>query len=64
MYKVIIYSLSVLISVFALSGVNFNNFFKKNYKLEAKIFVIILGLIMGYLLGSFIIEFFRISKIV
>ncbi len=63
MYKVLIYTFSVLISVFAVSGVNFNNFFKKNHKIEAKLFVIITSLILGYLLGAFIIEFFTISQI-
>lgn len=63
MYKVLIYTLSVLLSVFSISGINFNNFFKKNYKYEAKIFVIIVSLCLGYLLGSFIIDFLSASKI-
>lgn len=64
MYKVSIYILSILISIFAVSGINFNNFFKKNYKYEAKIFIIIICLCLGYLLGNFIIEFIEISQII
>ena len=64
MYKVLIYTLSVLLSIFAVSGINFNNFFKKNYKNEARIFIFILSISLGYLLGSFIIEFLNISKII
>lgn len=63
MYKTIVYFLSVLLSVFIISGINFNNFFKKNHIIEARFFVIIISLIMGYLLGSFIIEFLNVSAI-
>lgn len=64
MYKVLIYTLSVLLSVFAVSGINFNNFFKKNYKYESKVFIIIISLSLGYLLGNFIIDFLNASKII
>lgn len=64
MYKTIVYFLSVLLSVFIISGINFNNFFKKNHIIEARFFVIIISLIMGYLLGSFIIEFLNVSRII
>ena len=64
MYKVLIYTLSVLVSTFAVSGINFNNFFKKGYSNEARAFVFIIIIALGYLLGSFIIEFLNISKII
>ncbi|MDD4187471.1 MAG: DUF1146 domain-containing protein [Bacilli bacterium] len=63
MYKALIYTMSVLISVYALSGINFNNFFKKNYQLEAKVFIIIISFALGYLLASFVINFLEYSKI-
>ncbi len=63
MYKVLIYILSVLICTFAISGINFNNFFKKEHTSEAKIFVFIIIAALGYLLGRFIIEFLDASKI-
>ena len=63
MIKTIIYIVCVLLSVFVLNGINFNNFFKKNHIIAARFFVIIISLIMGYLLGSFIIEFLNVSAI-
>ncbi|NLL01972.1 MAG: DUF1146 domain-containing protein [Mollicutes bacterium] len=62
MYKAAIYIISVLTSVYALSSVNFNNFFKKNREKEAKILVLLLALALGYLVGSFIIDFIEVSK--
>ena len=64
MYKTLIYIFCVLLSIFVVSGFNFNNFFKKNHVIEAKLFVLVISFIMGYLFGSFIIEFLRISAIV
>ena len=64
MIKTCIYIISVLLSAFVISGINFNNFFKKNHIIEARFFVIIISLIMGYLLGSFIIEFLDVSRII
>lgn len=63
MYKTGIYIFSVLLSVYAISGINFNNFFKKGKIFEAKVFVILISFIMGYLIGSFAIEFLTISEI-
>ncbi len=63
MIKVVIYILSVLVSMFAVSGINFNNVFKKNHIWEARIFIVIISLIMGYLLAEFIINFSSINII-
>lgn len=63
MFETVIYIFSVLLSAFCLSGINFNNFFKKNHIWEARIFILIISFIMGYLFGSFIIEFLNISEI-
>lgn len=62
-YKVFIYVISVLISSFALSGLNFDSFMKKNKPLEARILVVILSCGLGYLLTSFIVGFIEASKI-
>lgn len=64
MYKIVIYILSIITSMFSISGINFNNFFKQNHIWEARIFVVVLSFIMGYLLGSFLIEFLSISAII
>ena len=63
-YKTYIYIVSVLLSTFALSGVNYTNFFKKEKIFEARTLVILLALALGYLVGTFIITFIEISKII
>jgi len=63
-YRTYIYIVSVLLSSFALSGLNFTNFFQKNKNIEAKIFVILLVLALGYLVGTFVITFIECSKII
>lgn len=63
-FRTYIYIVSVLLSTFAISGINFNNFFRKNKIIEARIFVILLVLTLGYLVGTFIITFIECSKII
>lgn len=63
-YKTYIYIVSVLLSTFALSGINFTNFFKKNKEIEAKIFIVLIVISLGYLVGSFVITFIECSKII
>ena len=63
-YKVFIYIVVTMVTVFALSGINFNNFFKKDRIVEAKIFIVLITLSLSYLVTNFIINFLEISKIV
>ncbi len=63
MVKVAIYIASVILSLFCVNGINFNNFFKKDHIWEARFFVIIISLIMGHLLAQFIINFGELSII-
>lgn len=63
-FKTYVYIVSVLLSTFAISGINFTNFFRKNKNIEAKIFVILLSIALGYLVGTFIITFVECSKII
>ncbi len=63
MVKTIIYIISVMISCFVMTGINYNNFFKKNHVWEARLFVVVVSLIMGYLLAQFIINFAEVSII-
>lgn len=60
-YKVYIYAFMVLVSVFALSGINFNELFKKNKYFEARVFVVLLILSLSYLASQFIICFIEAS---
>ena len=62
-YKLIIYVITVLLSTYTLSSINFNNFFKKNKVFEARLFILMLSFIMGYLLTNFITDFIEVSKI-
>ena len=62
-YKVFIYIITVLLSTYTLTSINFNNFFKKNKVVESRIFILLLSLIMGYILTNFITDFIEVSKI-
>ena len=61
--KVAFYCIFTLLSAYILSAVNYTNFFKKNKTVEAKIFIILLSLIMSYLLTNFVVDFLESSQI-
>ena len=61
--KVYIYMLTTLLSAYTLTGINFNKFWNSKKSVEAKIFVILLSLVMSYLLTNFITDFLSTSKI-
>ena len=63
-YKIIIYIVITFLCVFAMSGINFNNFFKKERVVEAKLFVLFVVLALSYLVSNFIFSFLEISKII
>jgi len=63
-FKTYIYIVSVLLSTFAVSGINFNNLFRKNKVVEARVLIVLLVLALGYLVGSFVITFIECSKII
>ena len=56
-YKIYIYVICIFISAYAISGINFNNVFRKNKVIEARILVLLLSLALGYLVGSLVISF-------
>ena len=56
-FKIYIYVISVMLSAYTLTGVNFDSIIKKNKKIEARLLVILLSFIMGYLLTNFIVDF-------
>ena len=56
-YKTILYTLNLLISIFALSGVNFDKFMKRNKPFEARVIIFILSFASSYLITNFIIDF-------
>ena len=61
MFNAFIYIICILTSVFALSGINFNNFFKKDRVWEARVFIVLISLALGYLVGSLIIALIDIN---
>lgn len=59
-YKIILYAINLLLSVFVLSGINFNGIIKKNKEIEANILVIVLSIALSYLLTNFIVDFLNL----
>lgn len=62
--KTYIYAITLMISIFALSGINFDGFIKKNKAIEARILVILLGISISYLVTNFITDFLNFSKLI
>ena len=59
-YKVYLYCLTTFLSVFMLSGVNFEKFMRKNRVLEAKFLILSLSFALSYLLTNFIYDFINL----
>ena len=56
-YKIYLYIFFSMLAAFALSGINFEKFIKKNRVWETRILVLLLSLTIGYLVTNFILEF-------
>lgn len=56
-YKSLIYALTFFLSMFALSGINFDKFMKSNKPIEARVIVFILAFAASYLVTNFIVDF-------
>jgi len=56
-YKIYFYIFFSCASAFALSGINFEKFIKKNRIWETRILVLLLSLALGYIVTNFILEF-------
>lgn len=63
MTKLIIYAISILMSTFAVSGINFDGFIKKNHIWEARFISIIFILCLSYILANFLYDIMSISII-
>lgn len=63
-YKAYIYVITLMLSIFALSGINFDGFIKTNKALEARILVILLSIATSYLVTNFITDFLSVSSII
>lgn len=63
MYKLLVYIISLMLSSFAISGIQMNSIFKPNHVNEAKCFMVIVTLSLTYLLANFIIGISSINLI-
>lgn len=63
-YKLFIYVISVMLSTYALTGINWNKLLKTDKKIEARILIIVLGIGLGYLVSNFIISFIEVTRII
>lgn len=59
-YKIFVYALFLLMSIFILSGVNIEKFMKRGKEIEAKLLVMVLSSIMSYLLTNFVWDFLNL----
>ena len=59
-YKVYLYAIFLFTSIFALSGINFEKFMKKNKVLEARLLIMILSFALSYMLTNFIWDFLNL----
>ena len=57
MLKFLVYIFSAVIVIWAIDGVNINAIFKKNKIVQARVFYIIIALVLTYLLANFIYDF-------
>ena len=55
-YRVIIYLLSFLLSLYALNGLDYSKFIKKNRVQEAWLLYFLIAMALGYLVGSMLIN--------
>ena len=62
--KFFIYIFVSIVVVWAMDSVNINQIFKKNHINQARVFYLLLGLSMIYLISNFIFDFFLSSKII
>ena len=63
-YKIYIYIICIFLSIFALSGVNFEKITRRDKVNEIRILVFLLSFILGYLVANFIFDFISCTQII
>lgn len=63
-YKAYIYVITLFLSLYAISGINFDGFIRTNKAIEARILVILLSICSSYLVTNFITDFLSVSTII
>ena len=61
MVKYAIYLLSTIIVIWSMDSININGIFKKNKAVQARVFYIILCLVLIYLLSNFLLDFLYVK---
>ena len=61
MVKYAVYLLSTIIVIWSMDGININSIFKKGKIVQARVFYIVLALVLTYLLANFIYDFVYIK---
>jgi len=61
MVKYAIYLLSTIIVIWSMDSININGIFKKNKVVQARVFYIILCLVLIYLLSNFLLDFLYVK---
>ena len=61
MLKFLVYVLSAIIVIWSMDGININSIFKKGKIVQARVFYIVLALVLTYLLANFIYDFVYIK---
>ena len=62
MYNLLLYSIVLVIVIWAMEGVNINTIFKKNRMYQARVMYIIIVLSLTYLSSNFILDFLNSLK--
>ena len=62
--KFFIYIFVTMLVVWSMDSVNINRIFKKNKVYQARVFYLLLGLSLIYLISQFIFDFFLSSQII
>ena len=60
--KIALYALMLFLSIYAVSGINFNGIIKSNHKWEAIILQVLLALTLSYASTHLLLDFIDIVK--
>lgn len=61
--RVILYCVTVPLTIWALESININNLFKKNRYYQSRLLYIIISLSLSYLVVNFFMDFFISTRI-
>ena len=60
--KLIIYIFVTILVIWAMDSVNINQIFKKNHIMQARVFYLLLGISLIYLVTNFLMDLFTSTK--